>query len=225
MNSGLLVANPAANTRFIALSRTHISLGPIRAMGGNRRFSVGSIGVHPDSGLCGLIDMRRLGGFGNLSIRGRHNWMSGDPVMGVGCVCRLPVGIHSCRYSLRNVIGGTGCRRCLRRAHRRFLLDTNIDFTKLRRRKMSPMITHVGVTFGAPLEDNSRFISGLCVGGRNVGCIFCRSVFHTSSNGIYLGNVIRAMYIIGKQLDSDRLFSHLFTPCLGPYRSIWSIIR
>lgn len=73
MNSGLLVAKPAANTIFVALSRTHISLRPIRAMGGKRRFSVGSSGVHPDSGLCGLMSARRLGGFGKLSVRRGEN--------------------------------------------------------------------------------------------------------------------------------------------------------
>lgn len=66
INSGLLVAKPAAKTIFTALSRTHMSLGPIRAIGGKRRFSVGLSGVHPDSGLCGLISARRLGGFGKL---------------------------------------------------------------------------------------------------------------------------------------------------------------
>lgn len=131
-----------------------------------------------------------------------------------GCVCRLALGMHSCRYSLRNVIGGTGCRRCLRRAHRRFLSSMNMDFTGLRRRKISPIMTHVGVTFGAPLGDNSRFISGLCVGGRNVGCMFCRSVFQGDSSGMIIGSAMRAMYIIGKHLDSDRLFSRVFTPCL-----------
>lgn len=122
--------------------------------------------------------------------------------------------MHSCRYSLRNVIGGTGCRRCLRRAHRRFLASINVDFTHLRRRKISPMITELAVTFGAPLHDNSRFISGLCLGGRNVGCIFCRSVFHLPSVGIAIGTAMRSMYIMGNELKSDTLFSRAFTPCL-----------
>lgn len=65
MNSGLLMAKPAAKTLFTALRRTHISLRPMRGMGGKRHFSVGLSGVHPDSGLCGLISISRLGGFGN----------------------------------------------------------------------------------------------------------------------------------------------------------------
>lgn len=63
MKSGLLVAKPAAKTMFLALSRTHISLGPISIMEGNRRMSFGMpSGMHPDSGLCGLISPRSLGG-------------------------------------------------------------------------------------------------------------------------------------------------------------------
>lgn len=62
INSGLLVANPAANTVCIALSRTHMSLGPISIIGGNIRISFGiSSHVHPDSHLCHVIPTRRLG--------------------------------------------------------------------------------------------------------------------------------------------------------------------
>lgn len=140
----------------------------------------------------------------------RQKSQEGVLFVGPGCVFRARVRIHSCRYSVRNVIGGTGCLRCARRAHRLFLASLNIDFTHLRRGNISTMITHVGLRCGAPLHYSSIFISGLNIHGRNLHCVFSRTVRHGSSNHLYFLTAIRLIDLVGNGLNIDRSCSHTF---------------
>ncbi len=126
-------------------------------------------------------------------------------------ICSLRFRIHSCRYSLRNVIGGTGCRRCCRRAHRSFLIRGGVDFTRLRRRKVSFIITHISVTCGFPLHSHSDFIYRVSLHRRNIGCIFSRQVCHLPSEGLYGIKQFSYIYLSRKQLTGGLVLSRFFS--------------
>lgn len=125
------------------------------------------------------------------------------------CVFGLASGIHSCRYSLRKIIGGSGCRRCVRRAQRRFLRSLNRGFKGVRRGKISKFMSQMRVRCGASLGDNSDCVSYLGTCGGKIGLMFRRSVCETSSGTLTAGKVIRSIVIRGKGLAHNRCFSRV----------------
>ncbi len=104
MNSGLLVANPAAKTLCVSLSRIHCSLRPISAMQGKVHISFGiPRGVHPGSGLCGVMGGGRGRWRSPFELR-RYIFLEGGPCFSVGG--RLHFLSFRCFYDCLRDLGG-----------------------------------------------------------------------------------------------------------------------